>query len=118
MTATRIGLRGASRSRDRAAEPVGKVGCADTRLVAGEQGCVVDLSAEQVGVNVGDHLAWVFVRVQDASDELVETRRVGTGELDGAVVRRTLRDVGEGGGDIVGGDGHISAGDRRSGRFR
>ena len=65
-------------------------------------------------MNVGDHLTLVVLRGQELPGELVERNRLGAGDLDRAVHRRADRELGQRGGDVVGGDGLQRAGDRRT----
>ena len=53
-------------------------------------------------MDIGHDLARIVVRAQEVPDELVQPEPFGAGQLDGAVDRRALGDIGQGGGDVIG----------------
>ena len=67
--------------RSGAAEPVIETGRADARVVAGDEGLIVQLQAVVACVDIRDHLTWILGRAQESSDEFVERQPFGTGQL-------------------------------------
>ncbi len=83
-------------------EPVLEAGRSDVRVVAGDEGALLERRPEIARTLVGRHPARVAVGIQHALDELVETEPFGTGQLDRAVHRRADRRDRQCGGDVVG----------------
>src|SRR5919198_3666976 len=88
------------RGYELAAEPVLEAGRGDARAAARREGVVVELGTEVASVDVGDDLARIVVRLEEAGGELVEAEPLWTAQLDDVVQRRTHRSVGERGGDV------------------
>jgi hypothetical protein len=73
-------------------------------VIAGRQRSIVQLCAEVAPVNVSDHFAIVAACGQEFARELVHRTGLGTGNLDGGVQRRSDRQLGQIGDDVVRGN--------------
>ena len=85
------------------AEPVREAGRADAGVVAGDEDALIrDFQAVVGRVDIGHDVPRIVGRAQEAPDELVQPEPFGAGQLDGAVDRRALGDIGQGGGNVIG----------------
>src|SRR3954465_3764459 len=71
----------ASRLRRGVAEPVLEARRADARVVAGDEGSIVQFCAEISGMNCCDPLPCVALRAQVPPDEFVEAEAIRAGQL-------------------------------------
>ena len=72
-------------------------------VAAGDQGALIaDFQAVVRRVDIGLDVPRVAGCAQEAPDELVQPEPFGTGQLDGAVDRRALGDIGQGRGNVIG----------------
>src|SRR6478735_428164 len=81
-------------------EPVLETDPAKARVFAGGQRLIVDGGAEVAGMNVGDHLAAIALRGQKLPGDLVERNRLGAGNFNRAVDRRSYSNVRQSSGDV------------------
>ena len=84
------------------AKPVLEAGRGDARVAAGGERVVVELCAEVARVDVGRHRARVVIGPENASGQLVEPELFGPSQLDDAVQRFALGDLGQCGSDVIG----------------
>ena len=63
---------------------------------------LAELGAEVAGVDVGDDRPRVVVGAEEVPGRLVESELLGSGQLDDAVHRFGRRNLGQGGGDVIG----------------
>src|SRR5262249_39490162 len=94
------------------AEPVLEAGRADARILAGRERAIVHLRTVVAGVDVGRYLAWVPLRAQESSRELVHSDWFGAGQLDRPMPRYPPGEGGGGGGDVPRGEGRHGRGGR------
>ena len=84
-------------------EPVREAGFADEGVVAGDEGPLIrDVQAVIGRAGIGYDVPRIFAGAQVAPDELVQLEPFGPGQLDGAVDRCALGDIGQGSGDVIG----------------
>src|SRR5262245_59506072 len=93
-----------------AVEPFVETDAAQPRLAQRHQRALLDTAAEVPRLAVPHDLARIADRLQIARDDVVERDPVRAGDLDDAVARRRDRHIGDGGGDVVRGDGLEQAG--------
>ena len=76
------------------AQPVLEAGRADAGIVTRDEGALIDVYAVVGRVDVGHDLPRVMLRAQVLPDELIEPEPFGPAQLDGAVDRGALGDIG------------------------
>src|SRR6516164_796324 len=87
--------------------PVAEPGGVDRRVFAvdGNDGAFVEPGTEILGRGVAHDLAWIVGRGKGGPDEVVHAALFGAGDVGDAVGRIADRCLGDGRGDVLGGDG-------------